>query len=130
MGKPDLAWDDKVDPKDLKGAEGFLTLLYNDKVAGEICSLFESGDVVSHRADDILRACRLEPLPSNDPAVLQAKVKLLAGKKGDVGPVLISRNEKNKLLLIQGYHRTSASYWIDPDVGVACVIVIGGADES
>ena len=126
--KAKLSWADKVDPKDLDGAEDYLTLKYTDKVAEEICELFKSGDVVMHRADDILRICGLQPLSVEEPNVRKALIQLVQGN--ELGPVLISSWADNTMEIVNGYHRTSAAYWIDPDTDCACVVSVGGVPDE
>jgi hypothetical protein len=131
MGKPKLAWADKLSSDDVKSSEGFLTLKYSEKAAEEIGALFQSAEVVMHRADDILRACGLHPLPVEDIGVRKYLVKLLT-PGSNVPPVMIMNGAWMKgPMIVQGYHRTCATYWLDPDAEVACVIITsGGGNED
>jgi len=61
--------------------------------------------------NDILRACRREPLPLNDPGVLRDLVKLASGEK--LSPVLVMSFDEGADIA-DGYHRVSLAYALDP----------------
>lgn len=59
------------------------------------------------RANDILRACRLDALPLDDPGVERCLRKVLKGKR--LSPVLVADGD-----IADGYHRVSLAYRLDP----------------
>lgn len=76
-------------------------------------------DVQHHMAKDILRASGLPLLAVDDPEVTKDLAKIQAGKK--LSPVLLVRGEP--LWVADGYHRICASYHLDENARIYCLIV-------
>lgn len=110
-GVPEIEWDDDVTDKDLDHAKDYLELRFTTKLAEGYVSALREAPVVMRRANDILRACRLDPRPMGDPGVLKALMKVAKGKK--LSPVLmISFRQGGEIA--GGYHRVSLAYDLDP----------------
>lgn len=104
-----LAWLDDVDPKDYDAAYNYLSLKFSTHLthAKNAVEALKEMPVVKRRANDILRATHLTPLPLTDPGVVHSLRKVLAGEK--LSPVLVSGDD-----IADGYHRVSLAYQIDP----------------
>jgi hypothetical protein len=115
MSKSPVSWLSDVAAHDYKAAFSYLSLKFDDKQAGEIVGRMKKATLTSRRANDILRATGLSPLPLTDPGVKRDLLKLLAGEK--LSPVLVC-DRKSGADIADGYHRVSLVYNIDPFMAV------------
>jgi hypothetical protein len=115
MSKSPIAWEKDVAEHDYDAAFNYLTLKFDNKRAGEIVDRLKKAKLTSRRANDILRATGLIPLPLADPGVRRDMVKLLTGEK--LSPVLVFDQEPGADIA-DGYHRVSLAYNIDPFMSV------------
>jgi hypothetical protein len=101
-----ISWREDVADHDYTAAENYLSLkgLGNWKA---LANDLRKQKVIERRANDILRATRLEPLPLTDPGVLRSLKKVLAGEA--LSPVLVAVDD-----IADGYHRVSLAYALDP----------------
>jgi hypothetical protein len=111
MSKSPIAWLKDVADHDYEAAFNYLSLKFDEKRAGEIVGRMKKADVMSRRANDILRATGLAALPLTDPGVQRDLLKLLNGDK--LSPVLVF-DQKPGADIADGYHRVSLAYSIDP----------------
>lgn len=102
-----IKWLDDVAAHDYDAALNYLGLKMGEKHASELVERLKSQKVVVRRANDILRAARLAPLPLSDPGVLRDLRKVLSGEK--LSPVLVADDD-----IADGYHRVSLTYALDP----------------
>ena len=84
---------------------------------------FQDAPLVSHRANDLLRASALPLLPEDDPEVTKDLKKVRKGTK--LAPVLLVRQDRldSPLTIADGYHRICASYHLNEDAEIPCRIV-------
>src|ERR1019366_6074833 len=84
---------------------------------------FQDAPLVSHRANDLLRASALPLLPKDDPEVTKDLEKVRRGTK--LAPVLLVRRDRldSLLTVADGYPRICASYHLDEDAEIPCRIV-------
>jgi hypothetical protein len=115
MSKSPIAWEKDVAEHDYEAAFNYLTLKFDNKRAGQIVDRLKKTKLTSRRANDILRATGLVPLPLTDPGVRRDLVKLLSGEK--LSPVLVFDQEPGADIA-DGYHRVSLAYNIDPFMSV------------
>jgi hypothetical protein len=115
MSDSPIAWLKDVAEHDYEAAFNYLSLKFDDKRAGDSVARMKKGKVTVRRANDILRATGLTPLPLTDPGVKRDLLKLLSGEK--LSPVLICDQEPDADIA-DGYHRVSLAYNIDPFMGV------------
>jgi hypothetical protein len=115
MSKSPIAWEKDVAEHDYEAAFNYLTLKFDNKRAGQIVDRLKKTKLTSRRANDILRATGLVPLPLTDPGVRNDLVKLLSGEK--LSPVLVFDQEPGADVA-DGYHRVSLAYNIDPFMSV------------
>lgn len=115
MSKSPISWEKDVAEHDYDAAYNYLTLKFDNKRAGQIVDRLKKTKLTSRRANDILRATGLVPLPLTDPGVRRDLVKLLSGEK--LSPVLVYDQEPGADIA-DGYHRVSLAYSIDPFMSV------------
>jgi hypothetical protein len=111
VSKSPISWLKDVAGHDYEAAYNYLSLKFDAKRAGEIVDRLKKAKVASRRANDILRATGLSPLPLTDPGVQRDLLKLLNGEK--LSPVLVC-DQKPGADIADGYHRVSLAYNIDP----------------
>ena len=101
-----LRWRKDVAKHDYAAAASYLSIRFGESRARELSDKLEKLQVITRRANDILRATRRDPLPLSDPGVLRDLQKVLAGEK--LSPVLIADGD-----IADGYHRVSLAYALD-----------------
>jgi hypothetical protein len=110
-----IAWLDDVAEHDYDAAHNYLSLKFDEERASDIVRRMKKAKLTSRRANDILRATGLPPLPLTDPGVRRDLLKLLNGEK--LSPVLVC-DQKAGADIADGYHRVSLAYNIDPFLSV------------
>jgi hypothetical protein len=113
LNKSPIAWLKDVADHDYAAAYDYLSLKFDKKRAGEAVDRMKKARLTSRRANDILRATGLNPLPLTDPGVQRDLLKLLNGEK--LSPVLVCDQGAD---IADGYHRVSLAYDIDPFMSV------------
>ena len=104
---PYLQWKKDVAHHDYAAASGYLSIRFGESRAREVSEKLQKLQVITRRANDILRATSRDPLPLSDPGVLKELKKVLAGEK--LSPVLVAEGD-----IADGYHRVSLAYALDP----------------
>ena len=104
-------WLDDVEDHDYEAACHYLSLRFDDKRADLYVTHLKAVVVEQRRANDILRACLLKPLPLEDPGVKKNMAKIKKGKR--MSPVLVVSFDDHGDIA-DGYHRVSAAYHISP----------------
>jgi hypothetical protein len=117
-------WLAKPEKHDFQAAQDYLSLvmavndavIYRDKLAA-------SADQMVHRkAKDILRASQLALLDQDNKHVATDLEKVAAGTP--MSPILLVRGDgTHPLIVADGYHRVCASYWLDENTDIPCVLV-------
>ena len=102
-----IRWAHDVAEHDYQAAENFLSLTSHVAEAASVAKELRKMKVTTRRANDILRAAGLAPLPLTDPGVMRDLKKVLAGDT--LSPVLMSYG-----VIVDGYHRVSLAYALDP----------------
>ena len=111
MSKSPMSWLSDVADHDYEAAFNYLSLKFDKKHATGIVDRMKKAKVTTRRANDILRATDLPPLPLTDPGVKRDLLKLLGGEK--LSPVLVY-DQQPGADIADGYHRVSLAYNIDP----------------
>jgi hypothetical protein len=106
-----VPWLDDVVEHDFDAAEAYLSLRLDEKQVDVAVKDLRSATVTTRRANDILRACRLDPLPLDDPGVMRDLVKVISGHK--LSPVLVVTLPRGADIA-DGYHRISLAYRLNP----------------
>lgn len=102
-----LHWKKDVAEHDYTAASSYLSIRFGQEHADKVAAKLRKLKITTRRANDILRATGREPLPLNDPGVLNDLKKVLSGEK--LSPVLVSEGD-----IADGYHRVSLAYSLDP----------------
>ena len=115
MSNSPIKWLKEVAEHDYEAAYNYLSLKFDERRASEVVANLKRTKVTARRANDILRATGLPPLPLTDPGVQRDLLKLLSGEK--LSPVLVC-DQKPGADIADGYHRVSLAYSIDPFMAV------------
>jgi hypothetical protein len=119
-----VRWLDKPEMHDYQAAEDFLSLIMSpDQAADRRRQLSDAKDQVTHRkAKDILRASQLTLLGQDNKHVAADLAKVNMGQA--LSPILLLRgDDEHPLIIADGYHRVCASYWVDENTDIPCVLV-------
>ncbi len=117
-------WMDKPEAHDYQAARDYLSLLLEAKLAAALADRLRRAPLVRRKAKDILRASNLSVLPKNNPYVVRDLKKVRKGRP--LSPVLLVRGDIRRgipLAIADGYHRISASWYIDEDAEIPCRVV-------
>jgi hypothetical protein len=106
-----LQWLDDVVAHDFDAALAYLSLKFEEKQAVAAIGHLRKAEVTRRRANDILRACSLTPLPLDDPGVRRDLLNAVSGKR--LSPVLVVSTDQGGDIA-DGYHRVSLAYHLDP----------------
>lgn len=101
-------WVDRTPESFLDDVWRYLTLQFEPDDADKIVSDLSQATLIQRRANDILRAAQLPPCDKEDSTVLNSMYRL--GDVGTLPPVFLVVH-KHRLIIADGYHRTSAVYW-------------------
>jgi hypothetical protein len=112
---PAIRWKKDVAAHDFDAAEAFLSIRLAPADAKRLVRRLKDASLTERRANDILRACRREPLSLDDPGVMRDLVKLASGEK--LSPVLVVSFDEGADIA-DGYHRVSLAYALDPFAAV------------
>jgi hypothetical protein len=106
-----IRWLDDVAAHDYDAALDYLTLkLDRPRAETMVAALRALPGPELRRANDILRACGLPPLPRDDPGVAR---HLRKDARKPLSPVLVVSFDDGGDIA-DGYHRVSAAYQLDP----------------
>jgi hypothetical protein len=119
-----VKWMQKPEDHDFQAAEDYLSLVmaakdasdYKDKLAAK------ADQIIHRKAKDILRASQLALLGQDNKHVADDLRKVSAGTP--LSPILLIRGHDGfPLTVADGYHRVCASYWVDENTDIPCVLV-------
>ncbi len=115
-------WLDEPDEHDFDAARSYLSLLMSVRDAIVITGRVKNGDAAHFKAKDILRASGLPLLDKDNKHVAADLKKMENGEK--LSPILLARGSLGQmpLLIADGYHRVCASYWLDENTLIPCMI--------
>jgi hypothetical protein len=119
-----VTWLPQPEKHDFQAAEDYLSLIMPAKqAAGYRRKLADARDDITHRkAKDILRASQLALLGEDNKHVASDLCKAATGTP--LSPILLLRGDDTRPLIVaDGYHRVCASYWIDENTDIPCVLV-------
>jgi len=112
-------WKDEPEEHDFPAAADYLSLQLPEHDAAAAVEALRTAPTIHRKAKDLLRASRLDLLPSDDPEVAKDLKKVASGER--LSPVLLVRG--SPLVVADGYHRICASYRIDEDADIPCRLV-------
>jgi hypothetical protein len=119
-----VKWLPKPENHDYQAAEDYLSLIMSPKKAAECRQkLSAAQDDITHRkAKDILRASQMALLGQDNKHVASDLAKVSSGQA--LSPILLLRGDDGRPLTVaDGYHRVCASYWLDENTDIPCVLV-------
>ncbi len=119
-----VKWLPKPEKQDFQAAQDYLSLIMSPKRAADgRRNLSEAQDKITHRkAKDILRASQLALLGEDNKHVASDLRKVASGAA--LSPILLVRGIRDHPLIVaDGYHRVCASYWIDENTDIPCILV-------
>jgi hypothetical protein len=116
-----ILWKTDPDEAEYLAALDYLELLYEGQDAVQLVQRLHAANTIVKRADDILRAAGVSPLPENDRMVAAC---LRAAADGQLwAPLLLVRSGHDRVIIADGYHRCSAAYWLSEDGYVRCRLI-------
>jgi len=119
-----VTWLAKPENHDYQAAEDYLSLIMPPKQAEMYRQKLSDarGDITHRKAKDILRASQLALLGQDNKHVADDLAKVNAGQA--LSPILLLRgNDGHPLIVADGYHRVCASYWVDENTDIPCILV-------
>ena len=119
-----VKWLPKPEHLDYQAAEDYLSLIMAASKAAEARQKLAAaqGDITHRKAKDILRASRLALLDRDNKHVASDLTKVTSGQA--LSPILLLRgDEDHPLIVADGYHRVCASYWIDENTDIPCILI-------
>jgi hypothetical protein len=119
-----VKWLPKPQRHDFQAAEDYLSLVMPARRAAEWRRKLTAArnDITHRKAKDILRASQLDLLGEDNKHVAADLRKAASGVA--LSPILLLRGgEEHPLVIADGYHRVCASYWIDENTDIPCVVV-------
>jgi hypothetical protein len=120
-----VKWLPTPENHDFQAAEDYLSLIMSPEQAalyrGKLSSAAQA-EVIHRKAKDILRASQLALLTQDNKHVAADLHKAASGTP--MSPILLLRgDDAHPLVVADGYHRVCASYWIDENTDIPCVLV-------
>jgi hypothetical protein len=119
-----VKWLPRPEKHDFQAAEDYLTLVMVPRRAVEFRKKLAAArnDITHRKAKDILRASQLALLGEDNKHVAADLRKAASGVP--LSPILLLRgDEGHPLIVADGYHRVCASYWIDENTDIPCILV-------
>lgn len=110
-GEVPIRWLDDVAEHDYAAAQAYLSLSLDEHRANKTITHLRKSALTRRRANDILRAARLDAAPLDDPGVVKDLIKIIEGRK--LSPVLLVR-DAGRTDIADGFHRVSLVYRLDP----------------
>ena len=119
-----VKWLPRPEKHDFQAAEDYLSLIMPAKRAAEYRKKLSAArnEIIYRKAKDILRASRLDLLGEDNKHVAADLRKAASG--APLSPILLLRgDDEHPLIIADGYHRVCASYWIDVNTDIPCILV-------
>lgn len=107
---PEIVWKDEPDELNFRAAGTFLSLFLPPNLVSGCVSGLRTVGTRQYNPHDLLRAARLKPAKASDVTYQQELAKVEAGEPWS--PVLLVAMYP-RLIIADGYHRTSVAYDLD-----------------
>jgi hypothetical protein len=117
-------WQPKPEAHDFPAAQDYLELVLTPAQAVAAVRKFKSAQLAHKKAKDLLRASGLPLLMETNFHVKSDLRKVAKGQK--LSPLLLVRGNAPggmNLIVADGYHRICASYHLDENADIPCLIV-------
>jgi hypothetical protein len=117
-------WSEVPQEHDFPSAAAYLSLVCEPTEVRRLIAALKLAPALRHQAKDLLRASGLALLPPENVHVVADLAKI---RRGDpLSPVLLVRGDFRrgmKLTIADGYHRICASYHVNEDADIPCLLV-------
>jgi hypothetical protein len=117
-------WSEVPQEHDYPAAASYLALVCEPTEARRLVAALKQAPSVRHQAKDLLRASGLACLPLDNVHVARDLAKINRGEA--LSPVLLVRGDFRRgvpLTIADGYHRICASYHVNEDADIPCLLV-------
>jgi hypothetical protein len=124
MAKTKPRWEARPASDDFTSAFDYLSLQYRNAMARRLVKKARSTRVTQHVAKDILRACNLPLLPTDERHVAENLRRIHKGKT--LSPVILIQGDLVKgrpFIIADGYHRMCAACHANEDAPVRGILV-------
>lgn len=118
--KHEIKWLEFPEDHDYPAALSYLTLHFNEEIATSLVDRLRAAEMSEFKAKDVIRASGLRQLGEDNRHVAHNLKKIRDGNA--LSPILLVRMD-GRLLIADGYHRTSAVYCMDEDAVIPAKIV-------
>lgn len=116
-----ITWKNAPEAKHYQASYDFLSLIYPERQVTAIVSRLKANKITYFKAKDIMRASGLTPLPKSN-ANVQKNLEKIDDEIALTPVLLVQDSGHGKVIIADGYHRTSAVYQYDEDESIACKI--------
>ena len=117
-------WSEVPQDHDYPAAASYLGLVCEPTEVRRLVVALKQAPSVRHQAKDLLRASGLALLPEDNVHVASDLAKI---KRGELlSPVLLVRGDFRRgvpLTIADGFHRVCASYYVNEDADIPCLLV-------
>jgi hypothetical protein len=117
-------WSEVPQDHDFPAAASFLSLVCEPTEVRRLVAALKLAPAVRYQAKDLLRASGLALLAEGNEHVASDLAKI---RRGDtLSPVLLVRGDYRRampLTIADGYHRICASYYVNEDADIPCLLV-------
>jgi hypothetical protein len=117
-------WSEVPQEHDFPAAASYLSLVCEPNEVRRLIEALKLAPSVRHQAKDLLRASGLAALPVDNIHVASDLAKIRRGEP--LSPVLLARGDFRRgmpLTIADGYHRICASYHVNEDADIPCLLV-------
>ena len=117
-------WSEVPQEHDYPAAASYLALVCEPTEVRRLVAALKLAPSVRHQAKDLLRASGLALLPADNVHVASDLAKINRGEP--LSPVLLVRGDFRRgvpLTIADGYHRVCASYHVNEDADIPCLLV-------
>ncbi len=117
-------WSEVPQDHDFPAAASYLALVCEPTEVRRLVAALKLAPSVRHQAKDLLRASGLALLPIDNAHVASDLAKINRGEH--LSPVLLVRGDFRRgvpLTIADGYHRVCASYYVNEDADIPCLVV-------
>jgi hypothetical protein len=117
-------WSEVPQEHDFPAAASYLSLVCEPTEVRRLVAALQLAPALRHQAKDLLRASGLALLPPENVHVAGDLAKIRRGEK--LSPVLLVRGDFRRgmaLTVADGYHRICASYHVNEDADIPCLMV-------
>jgi hypothetical protein len=117
-------WSEVPQEHDYPAAASYLALVCEPTEVRRLVAALKQAPSVRHQAKDLLRAAGLALLPLDNVHVASDLAKIDRGEA--LSPVLLVRGDFRRgvpLTIADGYHRVCASFHVNEDADIPCLLV-------